>query len=525
MELREFMCQQTGDPEFSKFESVMQLSIWKEVARHIDLAQSLPRLHDILRADLPLAGIRVDCVTDSASAIRTVAQTGAMPALDATLNEPRRMQVKDWCGGTCRLLSSDSGNTAEWPPDFLALPENGTAVIGALRSEQGHSGLVAFEMRATPDASALALIETSLAAFAAALENQMRLDELRRLQKTAEADRQSLLQRMGRAVIQDEIVGQNGGLAQVMSRVDLGAVSNASVLLLGPTGSGKEVIARAVHERSNRAHGPFVRVNCGAIPPELVDSELFGHDKGSFTGAVADRRGWFERADGGTLLLDEVAELSQAAQVRLLRVLQEGALSRVGGEREIAIDVRVVAATHRDLAALVGSGEFREDLWYRIAVFPIRIPSLAERPEDIPALSEHLARRAAQKLGLPLVLPNESNIEKLRAYDWPGNVREMASVLERAAILGDGRTLELETALGAVSAPVAATRKTTPDPPSELTGIQSLDEAVAAHLRQALHVTAGRIDGPGGAARALAMNPNTLRSRLRKLGIQARDFR
>lgn len=520
------MYQQKHDSNSGALGSATHLSVWREVARHIDLSESLPQLHAILRADLPLEGVRVDRVDTSARSIHTIATTGSLHPLSPDPGRIRRRQIEHWWNdGTCRLFGREFVDGSGWPTEIRSLSSNPLCVAGSLQSEQGCCGIAAFEMRDKPDGHALTVLEASLDAFAAALENQMRLDELRQLQNTAEADRHSLLQRMGRAEIQDRIVGQNDGLAQVMNRVNLGAGSNTSVLLLGPTGSGKEVIARAVHERSDRADGPFVRVNCGAIPTELIDSELFGHDKGSFTGAVAERRGWFERADGGTLLLDEVAELPPAAQVRLLRVLQEGALSRVGGEREIPVDVRVIAATHRDLAALVGSGEFREDLWYRIAVFPVRIPSLAERPEDIPALSQHLARRASQKLGLPLVLPTESNIEKLCAYDWPGNVREMASVLERAAILGDGETLELETALGAVSAPVPAAVKTTPDPASEPSGIQSLEEAMAAHIRQALRATSGRVDGPGGAAEALAMNPNTLRSRLRKLGIQPRDFR
>ena len=181
-----------------------------------------------------------------------------------------------------------------------------------------------------------------------------------------------------------------------MEQVQLVAPSDTPVLILGETGSGKEVVARAIHSRSRRASGPFLRINCGAISPDLVDSELFGHERGSFTGAVAERKGWFERADCGTLFLDECGELPLPAQVRLLRVLQDGTFQRVGGERPLHVDVRVIAATHRDLPAMVASGQFREDLWYRIAVFPVRLPPLRERLADIPALATHFALRAAE---------------------------------------------------------------------------------------------------------------------------------
>jgi transcriptional regulator with GAF, ATPase, and Fis domain len=194
---------------------------------------------------------------------------------------------------------------------------------------------------------------------------------------------------------EERIIGADEGLQAVMQRVDQVAPSEASVLILGETGSGKEVIARAIHERSTRRNNAFVRVNCGALPTELIDSELFGHEKGSFTGAMTQRRGWFERADGGTLLLDEVGELPIAAQIRLLRVLQDGIMQRVGSEHDIAVNVRVIAATHRDLPHMVQEGQFREDLWYRLAVFPIILPALHERPADIKPLALHFIHRAA----------------------------------------------------------------------------------------------------------------------------------
>src|SRR6185503_15711772 len=197
-----------------------------------------------------------------------------------------------------------------------------------------------------------------------------------------------------------------------------------------------------------RAAGPIVRVNCGAIPSELVDSELFGHERGSFTGALATRKGWFERADGGTLFLDEIGELPLAAQVRLLRILQDGTFERVGAQRPQSCDVRLVAATHRDLREMVAAGTFRQDLWYRISVFPVRLPSLRERPGDVPHLAAHFAASAGKRLGGAPLTVSPDDLALLLAYPWPGNVRELAAVLERAAILGDGRHLEVAAALG-----------------------------------------------------------------------------
>ena len=241
--------------------------------------------------------------------------------------------------------------------------------------------------------------------FSAALANDHQLRELAKLREAAEAQNRSLLSKLGRRRLDDTIVGAESGLKAVMERIELVVDSDVPVLIFGETGTGKELIARAIHSRSPRRNGPVIRVNCGAIPPELIDSELFGHQRGAFTGAAETRRGWFERADGGTLFLDEIGELPPAVQVRLLRVLQDGCLQRVGGEQMIHVDVRIVAATHRDLSSMVAEGLFREDLWYRIAVFPIVLPPLRERQEDIPTLAEHFARRAAIRFGLAEVVP------------------------------------------------------------------------------------------------------------------------
>ena len=275
-----------------------------------------------------------------------------------------------------------------------------------------------------------------------------------------------------------------------------------------------------LHTQSPRANGPFLRVNCGAIPAELIDSQLFGHERGAFTGAVEARQGWFERASGGTLLLDEVGELPLAAQVRLLRILQDGWMERVGGQEPLHVDVRIVAATHRDLAAMVAEGQFREDLWYRIAVFPIRLPPLRERPEDIPAMARHFAERAAVRFVLPEAPLTAADIQLLTAYPWPGNVRELGAVIDRAAILGNGKRLDVAQALGASERPPAIPPTVPPQHISPASGeILSLDAAMKRHIESVLAVTHGRIEGRRGAAALLKINPHTLRARMRKLGI------
>jgi transcriptional regulator with GAF, ATPase, and Fis domain len=271
-------------------------------------------------------------------------------------------------------------------------------------------------------------------------------------------------------------------------------------------------------------------VNCGAIPRELIDSQLFGHEKGAFTGANESRQGWFERADQGTLFLDEIGELPLDAQVRFLRVLQDGFVERVGGTKSLRVDVRVVAATHRDLASMVQEGGFREDLWYRIAVFPILLPPLRERTEDIPALAKHFAQRAATRFGLAPVAPTEADFELLQSYHWPGNIRELGAVIDRAAILGNGESLELAAALG-VAAPIGPYSRAVAVGARTAIGqrvghkIVTLNEAMRAHIEAALRATRGRIEGARGASRLLGINPHTLRARMRKLKIDWAAFR
>src|SRR4029078_3517041 len=332
-----------------------------------------------------------------------------------------------------------------------------------------------------------------------------RLHELAALREASEAEKQSLLRRLGRTDTGEKIVGEDAGLAHVIPRVELVSRSEVPVLILGKTGPAKELVSRAIHNRSERHSGPFMRVNCGAIPRELIDSQLFGHERGAFTGANETRQGWFERGDMGTLFLDERGELALAAQVRFLRVLQDGYVERVGGSKPIRVNVRVVAATHRDLAAMVREITFREYLWYRIAVFPILLPPLRDRVGDIPSLARHFAQRAAIRFGLARVLARDAATERLQGNDWPGNIRELGAVIDRAAILGDGRSLELAAALGA-SRP--SLRRVAPTAVEVQSGsdmvrrqrIATLNDAMRQHIEAALRMARGRIEGPRGAA-------------------------
>ncbi len=323
---------------------------------------------------------------------------------------------------------------------------------------------------------------------------------------------------------EERLIGGDTGLAAVMSRARVVSRSSAPVLLFGETGTGKEIVARALHEHSPFRSGPFRRVNCGAIASELIDSELFGHEQGAFTGATTRRKGWFEQADGGTLFLDEVGELALAAQVRLLRVVQDGEVVRVGGERPVRVNVRIVAATHRDLPGMVEARTFREDLYYRLSVFPIVIPPLRDRPGDIRVFAEYFAERAANRFGLRAVPISNDDVRVLAAYRWPGNVREMAAVMDRAVLIGQGRELNVAAALGqGTLTETAAPARIAEAAPA--IGIEPLDVVTRRHIEAALRHAHGRVEGPHGAARMLRINPHTLRARMRKLKIDWRAFR
>jgi formate hydrogenlyase transcriptional activator len=343
-------------------------------------------------------------------------------------------------------------------------------------------------------------------------ENALRagLAEIERLNARLQADNSYLKEEIKSYHDFDDIVGESAPLRLALARVGQVAQLNSSVLLLGPTGSGKELFARAVHERSRRHARPLVRVNCAALPPTLVESELFGHEKGAFTGAVAARQGRFELADGGTIFLDEIGDLAPEIQVKFLRVLQEGEFERVGSSRTKRVDVRVIAATHRDIEALVADGGFRADLYYRLSVYPIHLPSLQERVEDIPRLVWFFINRHQRDLGRHIVKVPPSVMEALQRHTWPGNVRELENVVERAMIASNGDTLQLDDALGAGrrGAQLAAAS-------------DNLDDVQRAHIEAVLTQCGWRINGHKNAAERLGVHPNTLRFRMKRLGVVA----
>lgn len=326
------------------------------------------------------------------------------------------------------------------------------------------------------------------------------------------------------------IVGESGGMKLVLSELQQVAGSDVTVLLLGETGTGKELLARALHERSRRAARPFVPVNCAALPEHLVESEMFGHERGSFTGAHARKVGRFELAHRGTLFLDEIGDLPLNAQAKLLRVLQDGEVHRVGSTHPVKVDVRVVAATNQDLSARVSERKFREDLFYRLSVFPIRIPPLRDRAEDIPLLAAHLAEECAKRMGKSMKGIAQDALAALTSYPWPGNVRELQNVIERAVILATHGLITADQislnriASPTLSEPISAVDSAVPfPPPARETSPSTLADAERVAIIRALRQAEGRVSGPAGAAAILGLKPTTLHAKMKKLGVRRRD--
>ena len=376
----------------------------------------------------------------------------------------------------------------------------------------GHLILVAADKKTFNDEHTR-LFELLKEPFTIALANTLQHREVLKL-KDLLADDNRFLHRELLHSAGDEVIGSNFGLKGVMDMVHQVAAHDSPVILLGETGSGKDVIANVIHYSSTRNEGPFITVNCGAIPDSLIDSELFGHEKGAFTGALSQKRGRFERAHQGTIFLDEIGELPAAAQVRLLRVLQNQEIERVGGSTAISVDIRVIAATHRNLEEMVANGEFREDLWFRLNVIPITIPPLRDRRADIPSLVQHFIERKTKELKLQTIPQLSAGaIDDLSNYDWPGNVRELENVLERALILAKTGHLSFENLNPIRQEPQVQIPTRTGDIPLKL------DDMIASHIRFVLESTSGKIHGPDGAAELLGMKSSTLRGKMNKLGI------
>ncbi len=319
-----------------------------------------------------------------------------------------------------------------------------------------------------------------------------------------------------RADATNEIVGESEQLESVLQQVKLVAPTDSTVLILGETGTGKELIAREIHRLSNRSSRPFIRVNCAAIPPSLIASELFGHERGAFTGALQRRQGRFEAANGGTIFLDEIGELPMETQITLLRVIQEREFERVGSSQPISVDVRIVAATNRDLEAAVADRTFRSDMYYRLNVFPIYVPALRERLDDIPLLAKHLIERFAKRVGKAFRTIQMNTIEMLQAYDWPGNIRELQNVIERSVILAEGDVFSIDG--GWVKRELRRPRTTAPL-------VNSIAEREREMIEAALSESEGRISGPSGAAAKLGIPRQTLDSKIASLQINKLRFK
>ncbi|HSE66279.1 MAG TPA: sigma 54-interacting transcriptional regulator [Gemmatimonadales bacterium] len=413
-----------------------------------------------------------------------------------------------------QLFPKDVGLVAMQAESYFGIPLKGRD--GAIL---GHIAVI--DVRPMmPSADDIALLEIFAARAGAELERQradralrLALEEVEALKNRLQAENVYLQEEIRSHHGFEAIVGKSPAHLKVLDGIAQVAPTSATVLIRGETGTGKELVARAIHARSNRAARPFIALNCGAISAGLVESELFGHERGAFTGATARKVGRFELAEGGTIFLDEIGDLQPDLQVKLLRVLQEGEFERVGGTKPIRVDTRVIAATHCDLEQLVKEDRFRADLFYRLDVFPIRTPPLRDRKEDIPLLVRHLVHQHATKLGKAITIIPTEVMTRLCAYPWPGNIRELSNVIECSVILSSGPGLELGDWM-------ATSRAAAPDSLSFNLTPPRLDEMERHHILEALERTGWKVSGPAGAAAALGLKPTTLESRMKKHGIR-----
>jgi transcriptional regulator with GAF, ATPase, and Fis domain len=511
---------------------VNRLSFFKEgtsrICGSLDINEALHDCLSFLRDYMPLNCILFGLFEPEIGALRILALAADFPVKYSTgilsLSAESQGYMKSHVGETLMADSAASTPSAVLGRELsaaLGLPNlTGIGIPLDIKGEQ-LGGVGVLSKSGQPfTRDHLALLELLHDPIAIALSNYLRHREVLRL-KDLLADDNRYLQSELHRLSGNEIVGERFGLKDVMRLVNAVAPMESAVLLLGETGVGKEVVANAIHYSSPRRNGPLIKVNCGAIPEGLIDSELFGHEKGAFTGATTMMRGRFERAEGGTIFLDEIGELPLAAQVRLLRVLQDKVIERVGGSEPVSVNVRVIAATHRDLHSMVERGEFREDLWYRINVVPIRIPPLRERKADIPALVYHFIERKCREMNLrrqPVLA--EGMLERLQLYGWPGNVRELENAIERELIRSQTQEkkgiLKFEE-IGASQTKNQASSRATAS--THTVPNLDLNAVMRAHITHVLSLTNGRIQGPHGAAVLLGIQPNTLRHRMRKLGI------
>jgi formate hydrogenlyase transcriptional activator len=424
------------------------------------------------------------------------------------------------------FVREDLAREAEYPAEAQALADGvrSFAIVPLIVRARCIGTLAVASTRVGLYAEAdVAFLQEVAGQVAVAIENMRAYEQIGALTARLEHENAYLQEEIHREHDFAQMVGRSQALLAVLHRVEKVAPTDSTVLITGETGTGKELIARAIHHASGRRQRPLVKVNCSAISAGLVESEFFGHVKGAFTGALERRMGRFQLADGGTIFLDEVGELPPETQVKLLRVLQEQEFEPVGSSQTVAVDVRVIAATNRDLQSAVDAGRFRADLFYRLNVVPLEMPPLRQRRADIPLLAMFFLAQYARRFGKPVETLSPATLERLVAYDWPGNVRELQNVIERAVVLASGSILELDDELlrpAATREPAAPSPGRLEQPGFEAGLAETLEEVERAHITAALQRSGGVVEGPRGAAGLLKMHPNTLRSRMEKLGIR-----
>jgi len=503
-------------------------TLFREVTRRIcgslKIDEALFDVYVYLKAHLPLDGICITVYEYDTKTARIIA--GAYDSGGILVN--RSFPISETAWGTIRQWQKDSkSETTPWirdethpinkeikkvltrfaPSEYFPQLNKFSSITCALKIREdiiGNLTFVGFGQDRYNTAHGDIVTEVN-EPFAIALSNALRFMELEQNNRE--------LRKEARKGWGNVMIGADGGLKKVKQMIEQVAPARSHVLLQGETGTGKEVVANEIHKLSPRSTGPLISLNCGAIPETLIDAELFGHEKGSFTGALETKPGRFERANKGTLFLDEIGELPLQAQTKLLRVIQTGEFERVGGTRPVKCDVRLICATHRNLEKMVQNKEFREDLWYRLNVFPVIIPPLRDRTRDIPAMVDHFILTKCQEMNItnhPGLGPGA--LDQLTAYPWPGNVRELQNLIERALILSKDRPLLFQDL-------IPSEKKADIGVTIDHANSATLDDAIAEHIKWALEKTDGKISGKKGAAELLAINPNTLRSRMQKLGL------
>ncbi|MBW2185747.1 MAG: sigma 54-interacting transcriptional regulator [Deltaproteobacteria bacterium] len=496
----------------------------KKICSSLDVQEVLTQCLNFFQQYLPLESITLnvyDPQSQSIVNVATVGQSEFRPTDTAIYLPPetcRSLENERWQYAVEIINHPEKNQTARFVWEAMGKKDVSFLALKLLIDDQKLGVVVltakGFDRYNQEHARLFTLLHDP---FAIALANALQHQEVLRLKDLLADDNQFLNQQLHH-ISGDEIIGADFGLKYVMEMVHKIAPQSSHVLLLGETGVGKEVIANAIHYSSSRVKGPFIKVNCGAIPESLIDSELFGHEKGAFTGALSLKRGRFERANKGTLFLDEIGELPLSAQVRLLRVLQNKEIERVGGTQAIAVDVRIITATHRDLPKMISQGKFREDLWFRLNVFPITIPPLRQRKSDIPALIRFFVDKKTKEMNLhrhPVLAYHM--LEKLQDYHWPGNVRELENLVERTIIqnITKDREQPLQFELPPSDSNVQPPHRNIEEREWPLL----LDDVIRDHILTVLKMSDGRVQGDNGAATRMGINPNTLRNRMKKLGI------